>query len=76
MKKQIIYSKAKEAKSREIGSVISPNTSGLQGQKMQRKKSIKTDIHNQETAGDFERQFYECWENYVPKLSKMTGWKV
>jgi hypothetical protein len=54
-------------KSREIESVISLNTSGFQCQKMQRKKSMKTDIHNQETAGDFERQFYESLKNYVPK---------
>ena len=33
-------------KSREIESVNNPITSGLQGQRMQKKKSIKTDIHD------------------------------
>ena len=32
---------------REIDSENRPNTSGLQGHKMQRKESMKTDIHNQ-----------------------------
>jgi len=57
----------KEAKSREIEIALSSNTSGFQGQIMQRKKSIKTDIHNQEKAEDCDRKFFECWENYVSK---------
>jgi hypothetical protein len=40
---------------------------------MQRKKVNKTDIYNQETAEDSEIQFYECWENYVPK-TKQDYW--
>jgi len=51
-----------KSKSREIESVNSPNTSGLLGQKMQSRKSIKTNFHNQETAEDSERKCCECWE--------------
>jgi len=43
-------------------SVNSSNTSGLQGQKIQKNMSIKTDIHNQEKSEDSEMKFSECWE--------------
>jgi len=36
-----------KTKGREIDGENRPNTSGIQGHKMQRKKSMKTDIHNQ-----------------------------
>jgi len=43
-----------KSKSRVKESVNSPNISGLQGQKMQWKKSVQTYIHNQKTAEKFE----------------------
>jgi hypothetical protein len=54
-----------KSKSSEIESVISPNTSGLQGQKMQKNKSLKTEIHNQERAEESETTCCECYENYM-----------
>lgn len=53
------------SKNREIESVNSPKTSGIQGQKMQKYKSIKTGIHNQEALEDSERKCAECWEKYL-----------
>jgi len=43
-----------KSKSREKERVDSPNISGLQGQKMQRKKSVRTYVHNQKTAENLE----------------------
>ena len=44
-------------------SVNSPSNSCLQGQKMKEKnKSIKTDIHSQETLENSEKKFCECRE--------------
>ena len=50
----------------------SPNTSGLLGQKMQSRKSIKTSFHIQETAEDSEMKCRECWENYT-RTTKEDG---
>ena len=61
-KKRVRSHKEMKSKSREIESVNSPNTSGLLGQKMQSRKSIKTNFHNQEIAEDSERKCCECWE--------------
>jgi hypothetical protein len=46
-------------------SVKSSNTSGLIGQKMQKKELIKKDIHNQEAPEDSDRKCCACWENYL-----------
>ena len=62
--------KVKEQRDRKINS---SSTSGLQGQKMQKKKSIKTDIHYQETAEDSETRGCEWWENYV-QTTKEEDW--
>jgi len=45
-----------KSNSREKESVNSPNISGLQGQKMQKKMSVRTYkyIHNQKTAENIE----------------------
>lgn len=43
-------------------SANSPIKSGLQRQKIQKNRSIKTDIHNQETSEDSEMKFVEFWE--------------
>jgi len=40
---------------------------------MQRKNSITTDTHNQETAEDFDTNCCECWEDYVP-TAKNDDW--
>ena len=48
------------SKNREIESVNSPKTSGIQGQKMQKYKSTKTGIHNQEALEGSERKCSEC----------------
>ena len=40
---------------------------------MQRNQSIKTDIHNQETADDSETKCCECWENYA-QTTKENDW--
>jgi hypothetical protein len=53
------------SKNREIESVNSPKTSGIQGQKIQKYKSTKTCIHNQEALEDSERKCSECWEKYL-----------
>jgi len=41
-------------------SVNSHNNSGLQGHKMEKNTSVKTNIHNQETSEDSEKKFIEC----------------
>jgi hypothetical protein len=78
--KKLIISRKRErnkkdikSKGREIENVNSPKTSGLQGEKMQKKNSIKTDIHNQEAAEDSEKKCCVCWENYV-KTAEHDGW--
>jgi len=43
-----------KSKSSEKETVNSPNISCLQGQKMQRKKSVRTYTHNQKIAENFE----------------------
>jgi dsDNA-specific endonuclease/ATPase MutS2 len=53
------------SKDREIENVNSPKTSGIQGQKMQKYKSIKTSIHNQEALEDSESKFSKRWEKYL-----------
>ena len=45
----------------------------LQGHKMQRKKTMQTDIHNQKTAEDSDTRCCECWENYV-QITKADNW--
>jgi hypothetical protein len=62
-----------KSKSREIESVSSANTFGLQGQKTQKNKSIKTGIHNQEIAEDFETRCCECLNSYV-QTTKEDDW--
>ena len=54
-----------KSKSREIENVNSPKTSGLQGEKMQKKKPININIHNKEAAEDSEKKCCVRWENYV-----------
>jgi len=49
-----------KSKIREIGSVNIPNTSGLLGQKIQSRKSIKTNFYNQRTAENSEMKCCEC----------------
>ena len=51
-----------KSNSREVESLNSPNISGLLGQKMQIRKSIRTNFHNQETAEDSEMKCCESWE--------------
>jgi len=46
-------------------SVISPNISGLQGHKMQKKKSLKTDIHSQ------SRESWRFWNDMLWVLGKL-----
>lgn len=64
------YQEEINSKSREIEGVNSPNISGLQDQKMQEKKSIKPDIHTQETAKNSETK---CCEYYLP-TTKEDDW--
>jgi hypothetical protein len=62
-----------KSKSRGKETVNSPNISGLQCQKMQRKKSIKTHIRNQKTKENSENIFCGCWEKYV-STTKGDDW--
>ena len=74
MKSEITRSKKEiNSKNKEIESVNSSNISVPQGQKMQRKESMKTDIHNQITAEESEKKCCECWEDYV-HISKEDDW--
>jgi hypothetical protein len=63
----------RKLKGREIESVNNPNTSDLQGEEKQKNKSVKTDIHNQETA---ETKSFECWENRRRQLRTINGSNV
>ena len=69
--KKIIISRKTERSKEDIKSKVRKieslniKYSDLQGQKMQRKKTIKTDIHNQETSEVSETKCCECWENYM-----------
>jgi hypothetical protein len=63
--------KVKEQKKTE--SVNSPNTSGLQGQKIQKKNSLEKDFPNQETSEDSDTKCCECWRNYL-QTSKEDDW--
>jgi hypothetical protein len=40
---------------------------------MQKKQSIRTDIRNQETFEDSEKECCECWENHM-HTTKEDGW--
>jgi hypothetical protein len=63
-------SKAKiMSKNRDIESVNSPKKSGIQEKKMQKYKSMKTGIHNQEASEDSERKCSECWEKQLQKTN-------
>jgi hypothetical protein len=61
------------SRNREIESVNSSIISVPQGQEIQRKKSINTDIHNQITADDSEKKCCGCWKNNVHK-TKEDDW--
>jgi hypothetical protein len=70
--KKLIVSRKRErskeeikSKGREIESVSSPNTSDLKRQKTQENKLIKTGIHNEELAEDFETRCCGCLNSYV-----------
>jgi hypothetical protein len=54
-----------KSKSREIESINIPHTSGLQGQKMHKEQSIRTNTRIQEMSGDSEKKCCECWENHM-----------
>jgi hypothetical protein len=62
-KKRLRNKKEIKSKSREIESLNRSNTSGLLSKKMQSRKSIKTNFHNQETAEDSDMKCCECWES-------------
>jgi DNA-directed RNA polymerase subunit RPC12/RpoP len=66
-------SKAEISESRGIENVNSPETSGTQGQKKRKNKSIRTGIHNQETSKYSERKCFECWEKILGKTNE-DGW--
>jgi len=55
-----------------MGSVNSPNASGLQRQKMQTKKVV----HIQETSEDSETKCMSAWKTTCRHLRKMTGWDL
>ena len=50
-----------------------PRTSGLQGQKMHKEQSIRTNIRNQETSEDSENKCCECWKNHM-QTPKEDDW--
>lgn len=58
---------------REIDGENRPNTSGLQDHKMQRKKSMKIDVHKSKTDEDSDTKCCECWENNV-QIIKADNW--
>ena len=71
-RKRVRSKKEIKSESIEIENVNSPNTSGLVGQKMQSRKSIKSNFHNRETAEDSEMKCCEFWENYA-RTTKENG---
>jgi hypothetical protein len=59
-----------KSKKRQTESVNNPNNSGLQGQKMKEKKSIKPDIYIQETAENSKKKCCEYWKKYMQTTMK------
>jgi len=75
-RKRVRSKKEIKSESRELESVNSSNISGLLCKKMQSRKSIKTNFHNQQTAEDSEMKCCECWETTREQRRKMAGSNV